>query len=278
MVATFTESDLGNTAADFTASINWGDGSAASAGTIEPTGAGSYDILGSHTYTATGTFTVNVTLTDNGSTGSTTVAGTTINVTSTGPVNSIPNPIVSTTNVAAAPLTAQGATVTGVEGSALSTGTGVLVATFMDTVAPGPPADYTASIVWGDGSAATAATQITSQGTPNGVVFSVFGNHTYAEQGTYRVTVTITKTASGATAIASGQAVIADARTDGRRGARRSRRIPASRWPASLDRGHLYRRQSHGPDQRLHGHDRLGRRLAGVGRHDHPAGRRRHGV
>ena len=49
------------------------------------------------------------------------------------------------------------------------------------------------------------------RGTPNGVVFSVFGNHTYAAAGTYPVTVTITKTASGSTAIASSQAVIAGA-------------------------------------------------------------------
>ncbi len=212
VVATFTESDLGNIAGDFIASINWGDGSGATAGTVALTGGNSYNILGSHTYTTTGTFTVNVTLTDTGSTGSTTVAGTTINVTSTGPVNSVPNPIVSTSNVAAAALTAQGATATGVEGKVLTAAsTGVLVATFMDAVSPGPPADYSASIVWGDGSPATASTQITSQGTPNGVVFSVFGNHTYPEEGTYPITVTITKPASGSAAIASGQAVIADA-------------------------------------------------------------------
>ena len=43
------------------------------------------------------------------------------------------------------------------------------------------------------------------------MVFSVFGNHTYAEAGTYGTTVTITNTGNGATAIASGQAVVADA-------------------------------------------------------------------
>ena len=85
----------------------------ASAGTILANGPDSYNILGSHTYATTGTFTINVTLTDTGRSGSTTVAGTTINVTSNGPVNSTPNPIVSAANVAASPLTAQGATVTG---------------------------------------------------------------------------------------------------------------------------------------------------------------------
>ena len=62
-----------------------------------------------------------------------------------------------------------------------------------------------------------ADTRITSQVTPNGVVYSVFGNHTYAEVGTYPVTVTITNTANGAMAIASSQAVIATADLDPRR-------------------------------------------------------------
>ncbi len=213
VVATFTEDDLGNAPADFTATIDWGD-STTSPGTIQANGPNSYNVLGSHTYAAGGTFTVNVTLTDNGSTGTTTVVGTTINVTSTGPVPSTPNPIVSSANITAFPLTAQGATVAGKEGVPLSAGNGVLVGTFMDTGTPGVPTDYAATIDWGDGTT-SAATQITSQGTPNGVVFSVFGNHTYAEEGTYPVNVTITKTASGATAIASGQAVIGDAALTG---------------------------------------------------------------
>ncbi len=207
VVATFTDPDLANTTANFTTSIDWGDGTPVSSGTVTATGSGTYDILGSHTYAAAGTYTVNVTLTDQGSTGSTVVGGTTINVTSTGPVSSTPNPIVSTANTAAAPLKAQGATVSGTPGAPL---TGVLVATFMDTGVPGTPSDYTASIDWGNGTT-SAATSITSQGTPNGVVFSVFGTNTYATAGTYPLTVTITKTASGATAIASGQAVISAA-------------------------------------------------------------------
>ncbi len=212
IVASFTEADLGNSPANFVATINWGDGTPASAGVIQANGLNNYDIIGSHTYAASGTFTVNVTLTDLGSMGSTTVGGTLFTVTSNGPVNSIPNPILSVATVAAASLSAQGATVTGIEGSPLNPAPGgdVLVATFMDSGAIGTPADYTASIAWGDGTTSTP-TRITSQGTPNGVVFSVFGNNTYKEEGVYQITVTITKTASGATAIASGQAVIADA-------------------------------------------------------------------
>ncbi len=115
-------------------------------------------------------------------------------------------------SVAAAPLTAQGATISGIEGNPLATAPGdVLVATFADTGIPGTAASYSATINWGDGTSSTAPTRITSQGTANGVVFSVFGNHTYAEVGTYGTTVTITNTTDGAVAIASGHAVVADA-------------------------------------------------------------------
>jgi hypothetical protein len=216
VVATFTEADLANTSANFVASINWGDSTTPTTGTITPNGTGGYNVTGSHTYAAAKTsYTVNVTLTALGISGSAPVGGgTTINVTSTGPVASTPNPIASTATIAAAPLTAMGATVRGIEGNALvnpATGSAlVLVATFLDTGTPGAASSYSATIDWGDGTTPSSAT-ITSQGTANGTVFSVLGSHTYAETGTYAVDVTITKTASGAVAIASGQAVIADA-------------------------------------------------------------------
>ncbi len=209
VVATFTEPDLGTTSTDFSATINWGD-STTSIGTIQSNGSNGYNILGSHTYAAAGPYSVHVTLTDLGSSGTTTVGGTTINVTSTGPVNSSPSPIVSSASIAAAPIVAQGVPVSGVEGTALNPTPGgdVLVATFMDTGTPGVPGDYTASINWGDGSTPTAATRIISQGTPDGVVFSVYGNHTYATTGSFPVVTTITKTASGSTAIAASSATI----------------------------------------------------------------------
>ena len=138
--------------------------------------------------------------------------------------------------------------------------TGVPVATFMDTGVPGPTSAYTAVISWGDNSTSND-TQILSQGTPNGVVFTVYGNHTYAEEGTYSISVTITKTASGATAIASGQAVIADAAADGRH----IRQLHAEFRRRSVQQagrqlhGRQYLRAGHG----LHRHDQLGRRVAG---------------
>jgi hypothetical protein len=213
-VASFTAADLGATAGNFVASINWGDGSPTSGGSIVANGTAGYDILGNHTYARQGTYTVNVTLTDQGTSGSTVVGGTTINVVSQGPVVSSPSPIASTADVAAAPLTAQGVPVSGLDGVPLApsaTGTSdVLVATFTDTGTIGSASGYTASIKWGDGST-SPATRITSAGTANGTVFSVFGNHTYASNGSFPVVTTVTKTASGAQAIAASTATIADA-------------------------------------------------------------------
>ena len=135
-VASFTEADLGVTAGTFVASINWGDGTPSSGGSILANGTTGYDVLGNHTYAHPGTYPVNVTLTDLGSTGSTVVGGTTINVVSQGPVNSSPNPIASTAAVATAPLSAQGVPIRGLDGIPLAPGApgaaDVLVATFMD--------------------------------------------------------------------------------------------------------------------------------------------------
>ncbi|GAB2909340.1 hypothetical protein GCM10027047_04390 [Rhodococcus aerolatus] len=61
-VATFTDPDTSVTAAAFTASISWGDGTTASAGTITG-GSGSFSVSGTHTYATPGAFTVTTTIT-----------------------------------------------------------------------------------------------------------------------------------------------------------------------------------------------------------------------
>ena len=202
VVATFTDSDLGVTASNFAASIDWGDGTTNAGSVIAASVAGNFDVVGSHTYAAAGTYPVHVTLTALGSTNSIVVGGTTILVTSQGPVASTPNPIASTATLPTPPLTAEGTPISGYEGLPVGDfpvpvspplNTDVLVATFMDSGTVGPPTAYTASINWGDGSALTPATRITSTGTPSGTVFSVYGTHTYARFGFYPVITTITK-------------------------------------------------------------------------------------
>ena len=65
---------------------------------------------------------------------------------------------------------------------------------------------------WGDGSApeTLAAANLAAVGSPNGVIFTVTDAHTYAEEGTYAYTVTVTDD-GGAVTIFSGSAIIADA-------------------------------------------------------------------
>jgi hypothetical protein len=77
-VASFTDSDTGNVAGDFTAAITWGDGTS-SAGTVSG-GNGTFTVTGSHTYAAAGTDPVAVTLSDNAPGTATATANSTANV------------------------------------------------------------------------------------------------------------------------------------------------------------------------------------------------------
>ncbi len=71
-VATFTDSFVYGSASDYTATINWGDGTT-TAGVVEGSD-GAYGVRGSHTYAQPGFFTLTVTLSDAG--GSATATGT----------------------------------------------------------------------------------------------------------------------------------------------------------------------------------------------------------
>jgi hypothetical protein len=75
-VATFTDDDPGGTVSDYTASINWGDGTTTT-GTVTA-GTGKFNVGGSHTYTKSGTFVVTVTIKDKG--GSTTTASESVTI------------------------------------------------------------------------------------------------------------------------------------------------------------------------------------------------------
>jgi len=81
------------------------------------------------------------------------------------------------------------------------------VATFFDLNSPGPVADYSAVIHWGDGT--------NSPGTVigfGGGSFSVTGSHTYAEESTYTYSTDVTYSPLGFVAIGiSNPAVVADA-------------------------------------------------------------------
>jgi Domain of unknown function (DUF4214) len=167
---------LGSTG-DLTATINWGDGQT-SAGALQPLSGGGAQVFGTHTYAHEGTYDVSVSVTDRG--GSTTQAA-------------------SQATVADGALVAVGVPVNVANGT---TANNVLVATFTDQGGPEAPASYTATITWGDGTAAT-----NGRVTLDGTTFSVFGDHTYATPGRYPLSITV-RSAGGSTATVPSTAVL----------------------------------------------------------------------
>src|SRR5207249_541210 len=176
-VASFTDANPAAPLTDFTtgtggASINWGDGTSATAGTVtQPGGVGTaFLVSGSHTYADEGSHTVTVTITDKGGSTATPTA---------------------TATIADAALTASGTAVSATERISFSG----QVASFTDANVTAPLTDFTtgtggASINWGDGTSATAGTVTQPGGV--GTAFLVSGSHTYADEGSHTVTVTIT--------------------------------------------------------------------------------------
>ncbi len=166
-VAGFTNTDVSTSPSSYTATIDWGDGSATTAGTIAAVSAtpGSFTVGGSHQYAEAGSYTVKVTVT--GGDDATTSANNQ-----------------STATISEATITVTAGTITATTGTPFSG----QVATFTDGDHLTPASDYTAAIEWGDG-ATTTGTISGSNGS-----FTVDGGHTYATAGTFPLTVTVTET------------------------------------------------------------------------------------
>jgi hypothetical protein len=161
-VATFDDPDTSATASEYSATIDWGDGSPTSSGTISGSG-GSFQVDGTHTYEEEGTYDVTVVITDVDNTSNTDTAH-------------------STANVADAPLHSQcAAPATSLKAYAGPT------ATFTDEDPNGTSSDYTATIDWGDSSTSSGTV---SPGSGSGP-YTVSGTHTYSATGTYTITTTI---------------------------------------------------------------------------------------
>jgi hypothetical protein len=184
-VATFTDADPNGTAADYSATINWGDGDTSSSIKVvaDANVAGQFDVVASksHPYADGGNFTVAVTIKDAGGSSSS--------------VN-------STAAVTDAALTPTGKTVKATEGTAFN---GV-IATFTDANPNDPATAYTAVIHWGDGNTSNATIVRTGRG-----VFNVDGSNNYADEGTYSVAVNISD-AGGASTVATSTAAVTDAK------------------------------------------------------------------
>jgi hypothetical protein len=175
-VATFTDPDLNSTAAEYAASVDWGDGSPSSTGAIGGPAGGPFTVTGSHTYTEEGSRAVAVTITDIDTTSNTATAN-------------------STATVADAALTAIGLNL--ISGPAYDGP----VATFTDANSFSTGADFTATIDWGDGSAATSGT------VTGGGPYTVNGSHTYGSLGFFTIKVHIVDD-GGSTADATSTVLI----------------------------------------------------------------------
>ena len=189
-VATFTLAGASATASDFSATVNWGDGSSAPA-TVAAGASGGFDVNGSHIYAEEGSYTFTVMVQDGSVVGSAT----------------------GTANVADQAVAAQGGfTLTAAAGTSSTSQT---VATFKDRGGVEPMADYSATIDWGDG-ASSAGTIMPADA--NGT-FTVQGSHSYAAAGTDAIIITIhhdtapdataTSTATVSAATSTGQPGIA---------------------------------------------------------------------
>jgi hypothetical protein len=178
-VADFTDSDLTDLLGGFTATIDWGDGTA-SAGAVVGSN-GSFSVEGGHSYADEGNFTLTATVVRSSDNATITDSG----------------------NIAVAEhdvLAGQGTTISGNPGQLLSN---VAVATFTDTDTSALAGDFQAIVDWGD--ATTSPGTITGS---NGS-FVVDGSHIYANPGQDTITVTVVDPAPGtASTLAFGNAII----------------------------------------------------------------------
>lgn len=187
-VATFEDDNPAATPADFTATIDWGDGSPTTAGAIGSS-SGAFVVIGQHTYADEGSFTATVTISDVAPGTGTATATDTATV---GEADSLSGTPASFSVPAGVSFTRT-------------------VATFSDTLTSAVAGDFTATIDWGD---ATTSAGTVSGG---GGSFQVSGTHTYASAGTFPVMVTLsddspgtaTATVTSTAHVASGLAVSA---------------------------------------------------------------------
>ncbi len=175
-LGTFSDADPLAKAGNFTATINWGDGTQLTSGSDvvitrvahpAPTGfAISTGTAAVHTYANAGIYPLTITVSDSG-----------------GATAKIENAVVVTGSSSALVAT----------GRSLTAGSGAIsnriVATFTDS-SPGKPGDYTASIDWGDGANSTGKIRASRNG------FAIYGSHKYTSNLTAAVHVVITKTST----------------------------------------------------------------------------------
>jgi hypothetical protein len=183
-VAFFTDTgpDQTNVAGDFTATIDWGDGTAPSTGTVSVVGNKTFEVAGDHTYKKVGFDNVTVTLADDAPGGAKAMSSATAFVGAT----------LTPVGVIAAPAPIEGTPFKGQVGFFLSSNRN-------DTAA-----SYTATIDWGDGAVDTGSV---SGGNGQFAVSDQFP-HIYADEGAYTQTVTVTRNVDGSISTTTGSGTI----------------------------------------------------------------------
>jgi hypothetical protein len=165
------------------ASINWGDGTAAGTGKVTKGTTGNLDVSGSHTYAKAGKYTISIAVTATPAPSSSGASA---------PIILYLGSIQSTADVSSS----GGVTLDEKAGVAFT----ATVGTFSYIA---PATGLAASINWGDGTAASVG-KITSTGASGATVinYKVTGSHTYAKAGTYPIVITVTQSSGPAGSLA----------------------------------------------------------------------------
>jgi hypothetical protein len=180
VLATFTDGDPNGATTDYTASIDWGDG-ATSTGSVQVDSNGGFDVIGSHAYSLSGTFTIGISIADAGGALATT----------------------SSTAQVAATMGGIAASGTTVKVNGGQTFTAVL-ANFSESNPSFTSANFSAVINWGDGTSSAGAISPNSNGD-----FSVTGTHTYFKAGAKKVDIVI-QDIVGSTAEVQSKVIVQD--------------------------------------------------------------------
>lgn len=191
-VAKIVDPDPSSTAAEYTASIDWGDASS-SPGTVTGPMGGPFTVSGDHMYSEEGSKTVTVTIKDpdTPSNGATTMSTATIADAALSAKCAIASPFI--------PQTYTGPT-----------------ATFSDASSTGTLSDFSATINWGDGNTSPAdGNPVTIAGGPGNAPYTVSGTHTYSSTGPVTVTTNISDVGKSTAKATCAETVFAFATSKG---------------------------------------------------------------
>ncbi len=182
VVATFADSSTSVGPLNFTATIDYGDGSRG-AGMIVPVAGvpGHFQVIGTHIYQSVGTFAAQVTI---GTADGSNLAPVTSQVTATSPI------------------ALTGDAIDGIAGRRSNT----LVATFTDEDTTAIASDFLATILWADGTSSTGFVYETGSS-----LFSVYAGHVFVPSGSFVDSVTIVDTRFSLHATTTSTATIAPA-------------------------------------------------------------------